>query len=212
VSDTELNFLHRALIDGDPVAPKRLADAYLERLYRIMRKTFPFLSEETLRDVTSDALLALIRHPDRYNSNQSSLLNYLTHIARYHACSVLRHSLRQQQHLTFVGGLVELDQMAANNQWQLAETAEHFADPDSLPPEVEALLYEILPSPQDRQIWELICEGRTDYADYAAILGITHLQGAEQKSMVKRHRDRVQKRVKRQQERFRRLLLCDPED
>jgi RNA polymerase sigma-70 factor (ECF subfamily) len=211
VSDPELLFLHRALLDRDPVAPRRLANACLERLYRILRKTFPLLSEETLRDAASDALLALILHPNRYDPKQSSLLNYLTHIAQNYAYCALRKSQRQQQRVTFVGGLVELDQAAANNPWQIGE-ADPLTDPDTLPPEVEALLHETLPAPQDRHIWNLICEGRVDYAEYAAILGITHLPLAEQKRAVKRHRDRVQKRVLRQKERFRRLLQCDPEE
>jgi len=99
-----------------------------------------------------------------------------------------------------VGGIVELA------QWEQKYPHVRPAadpEPDLLPPEVEALLVEILPDPKDGQLWELVCQGRTAVDDIAAVLELQHLPPARRKVEVKRHRDRVVKKVQRRREEFR---------
>jgi RNA polymerase sigma-70 factor (ECF subfamily) len=155
-------------------------------------------------DAVTDALLALIKTPERYDPRQSSLLNYLARIGHNKLVDALREWARHRN-LHFVGGTVELAQIEENNYREGPAQTDHSAE-DTLPPEVEQLLYTILPDPTDRCVWDLICQGRTAVADFAEVLSITHLPAEQQRAEVKRHRDRVQKRVRRRQDAFRRLL------
>lgn len=205
---SEILAIHQALLAGDPVAPRNLIRLFGERLTYFVRKSVPFLSEEAAQDCAFDALMALIKEPGRFQSDKSHLMTYLSVIARNHAISHIRKEISARRHLTieYVGGSVELDLAATNKRENSPYTGPAGSDPDALAPEWEALLQELLPSPRDRKIWDLICEGRTDYADFAAVLGVADLPPAEQKSEIKRNRDRVQKRMQRNKDAFRRLL------
>ena len=102
-----------------------------------------------------------------------------------------------------VGGTVELAQL---EEKYLYKHPAADPEPDLLPPEVEALLVEILPDPKDRQLWELVRQGRTAVDDFAAVLELQHLPPAQRKVEVKRHRDRVVKKVQRRRAEFRAYL------
>jgi FixJ family two-component response regulator len=76
------------------------------------------------------------------------------------------------------------------------------ADEHALSPEMERLVDEILPDPRDRKLLALIVEGRTEVDSYATALGISHLPEEERRVHVKRHRDRVLKRLQRRRAAF----------
>jgi RNA polymerase sigma-70 factor, ECF subfamily len=162
--------------------------------------------DEIVMDAAHDALLALIEHPQRYDPALGSLMNYLAHIGNHKVNDQLRSLQRRRDREDAVGGIVELARVEENNYREGSNTPDHLGESATLASDIERLLYEILPDSRDRQIWELICQGRTAVVDYATVLQITHLLPCQQRIEVKRHRDRVQKRVRRQQDRFRRLL------
>jgi hypothetical protein len=103
-----------------------------------------------------------------------------------------------------VGGDVELARVEAKH---VDERDLCGMEPELLSPEVEALLSEALPDLRDRRVWDLVCDGRTPVEEFAAVLGLQHLPPSEMKVEVKRHRDRVVKKVQRRREEFRRYLL-----
>lgn len=206
VAEDSLLRLHRAMLAGDPRASERLADALAPRLRSLLRRRHAAMPRECLEDAAVDALLAYLQQPERYDPARGSLLNYLTTIADRRISDFLRRQTRRPE--IFVGGSVELEVWAGNHyQESLEEQAARHSDPETLPPECEALLREILPDPTDRRIWELVCRGRTAVAGFAALLDIAHLPPERQKAEVKRRRDKVVARIRRRRREWERLLL-----
>lgn len=191
-------------MDRQPTASRQLLYAYQKPMQAILRQQFPVFDAEIVGDAVSDALLALIQKPERYDAEQGTVLNYLLHIGKHKLLDSLR-AYQRKNSVDYVGGNVELA-LVEEKQYREGNFAEPMDREDSLPSEVEQLLQAILPDPRDRKIWELICQGRTSVADYATLLGITHLAISEQKAEVKRQRDRVQKKVRRKQDAFRSYL------
>jgi len=202
----ELLVLHRALLEGDPAASERFATACGPRLRALLKRRHAAMPRELITDAATDAILAFITHPERYRPEMGSVFNYLLHIADNRLRDEWR-KLRRRREIS-VGGSVELALVEANYQGE-RERQPITDDPDALPPEVEALLHDILPDPCDRQIWNLICQGHGSTAEFAALLGIAYLPLEEQQAEVKRHRDRIVKRIQRRRQEFRRLLLCE---
>lgn len=92
-----LEFLHRRLLEGDPTASERLVQACLTSVVQILRRRHIALPREAVEDAAHDALLALIRHPERYDPKRATLLNYLVHIAARRLIDWLRARQRQQR-------------------------------------------------------------------------------------------------------------------
>lgn len=206
MAEPDVGAIYQALLRGEPTASRNLVNAFSGQLYAILKHRYSVLSPEAVQDAVHDALLALITRPERFNPARGSLINYLVHIGTNKLNDQLRTFRRRARELA-VGGSVELAEVEANAYGGAG--TEEWAAPagaDLRSPEVEALLLEILPDPRDRCIWEFICEGRTAVSDFAQMLEIAHLPPEDQRRQVKRHRDRVQKRVLRRQEEFRRLL------
>lgn len=194
---------HQALLDGQPTAPQDLVNACSARLYAILKHRFAFLPQETVEDAVHDALLALIVRPALYDPGRGSLMNLLVNIGSHKLVDQLRSIGRRSAEIA-VGGTVELAELEAK---YLHEHGYAGMEPEPIPPEVGALLSAILTGPGDRQVWDLVCEGRTPVEAFAAVLGLGHLPPEEMKAEVKRHRDRVIKKVQRRREEFRRYLL-----
>ncbi|MCW3052303.1 MAG: hypothetical protein JWN14_1473 [Chthonomonadales bacterium] len=201
----EFDALWRAVRAGNPAAERRLINACFPRLVPILRHRFVVLPVECIEDAAYDALVHLIRDPDRYDPHKGSLLNYLIHIGNNKLIDAYRQ-LRRRRELP-VGGSVELA-LIETNQYRGADYREpDFYDPGSLPPDVEAFLTELLPDPQDRAAFDLyLQEGRAAVAQYAAIWGLDHLPSEQQETLVKQNRDRIMKKVRRKKREFRELL------
>ena len=204
--EREFASIHADMLAGEPTADRALVNACVKPLYAILKRSYSLLPPEVVRDAAHDALIALIRQPEQYDSERGTLLNYLVRIGKNKLADQVR-ACRRRSGETAVGGVVELAAAEENAYSGEGSTAwELPAGTDLASPEVEALLRTILPDPRDRLVWELICDGRTAVAELAVVLGISHLSVEEQRRQVKQHRDRVQKRVQRRQEEFRRLL------
>lgn len=199
--EQDLLTIHQRLLDGSPTAPRELVDTFAERLYRILKRSFSLLPDELVQDGAHDALLALIRNPGMYRKGRGTLANLLVEIGKKKLIDEVRRITRREKRVTTVGGDVELEQEEAKHPLERMEGGE------PLPREVEMLLREILPDERDRAVWELVCDGRTPVEEFAAVLGLAHLPYLQMKVEVKRHRDRVVKKVTRRREDFRRYLL-----
>jgi hypothetical protein len=62
---------------------------------------------------------------------------------------------------------------------------------------IAAKLLPIVTDPTDRQVLNLMLDGVRETGAYAAILGITERPIAEQQRIVKQHKDRIRKLVRR---------------
>jgi RNA polymerase sigma-70 factor, ECF subfamily len=195
----QLTSIHQRLLAEEPTAPQELVNTCVARLYAILKRHFAFVPREEVQDAVHDALLALIVRPELYEPARGSLVN----IGRNKLVDQVRKFKRRGAEIA-MDGTVELAELEAK---YLHEHGYAGIEPEPMPAEVEALLSEILPESRDRQVWDLVCEGRTPVEAFAAVLGLGHLPPEEMKTAVKRHRDRVIKKVQRRREEFRRYLL-----
>jgi RNA polymerase sigma-70 factor (ECF subfamily) len=219
VSESELLFIHRALLTGEPTAPRRLVSTCAAPLCSILRRDCLPAPLEVVQDAAHDALLFLIAHPERYNAQQGSVMNFLVHIAHNKLIDKVRVLQRHQKREIREGDREECVELVANEtnkgveeqvdngNWARPEQVCERGATDALSPEIAALLREILPDERDRRLLSLVGAGRTAVADYAAVLEIMHLSPQEQRVEVKRHRDRVLKRVQRRRKEWEELLL-----
>lgn len=193
--------LHQLLLAGDPTASARLADACLVPLRRALRRQWPTLPVQWITDSATDAFCEYLRSPLVFDRQKGSLLGLLKTIAGRRLVDRIRRSARRRE--IPAGGTVELEGLEAKHYQE--EPACIPMCPD-LSEEVQRLVCEILPEEADRDLLQMLCEGRCSTDQYARRQNILDLPRAEQEIRMKRHRDRVLARLRRRREEFRRIL------
>lgn len=193
--------IHQRLLDGDPVASSDLAEAYLPMLIERLRRRWPWLRDETrLYDAAADVLLAYAQHPARYDPAKASLLAYLTLAAHRDLQNALERDGRRGQSTVSLEDVVE---GALNRNVAVSGSSNDPADvivETLAAAELACWIREILPNALDRQLFQLMVEGERQTAAYSAVLGIEGLDVAEQRRIVKQHKDRITKRLQRRGE------------
>lgn len=185
--------LHRRLLRGDPTAASDVILAYLQPLFRRLRQRFPHIEDETLiQDAATDALFQYVQSPERFDPTKSSLFSYLMMAARGDLLNALaRERKRATRQIPLKA--VANSALARNTTIEENEVAE---DPMIVSPRVQAILQHIS-DPVDRGLLEMMLAGERKTASYAQVLGITDQSEAEQRKIVKRHKDRLKKRLQR---------------
>ncbi len=190
------NEIHQRLLAGDVVAPPEVVDAYLEPLVNGLKRRFPSLSDPHLiDDAATDALLNYLEHPHRFDPEKGRLLGYLRLSAHRDLLNMLQKERRRRQredrlrqHLRREP--VELQTASGNRK----------RGDDTSPDPVQALkqrVFEAVTDPRDRHLLALILDGERKTAIYAEILGIQGQDREHQRRLVKRHKDRLKKRLVR---------------
>lgn len=198
-----LSFLHARLLAGDPVATDRMVSECLRPVERILARRHMALPREAVTDAACDALLAYFRSPERFDPSRGHLLSYLVAIGDFRLRDWLRAQMRRDSREIHVGGTEELALFETNIQ----RSSYHHdtkvpGNSDSVSPEMEMLVRDILPNERDRRVLALIVDGRTEVDAYAAALGILESPAEERRILVKRHRDRILKRLQRRRAAF----------
>jgi len=213
-SQDELLELHRAHRAGDPTAPARLADAVLDPLVRRVRGQIrQTYSRDRVDDPQIESACGLtvanyLQDPDRYEPSKGSLLSWLAMDAigdirnEATSASARRESpdsevveLRTGSRKSF---LDEVDSTSAE------EGALDRLDRFDLPPEVVSSVREAVGEyePEDFAMIELMGQGVRETAAYAEVLGISHLPAQVQRAEVKKHKDRLSRRLERLRDRL----------
>jgi DNA modification methylase len=187
--------LHQRLLDGDFVASQELAVAFLPAVVDRIKQRFPRLDDESLvLDATADAILSYAERPSQYDPDKLRLLPYLVMSADGDLKNALRRQQRQAQR-EFPMHDVELLLDARNVVQEEASSEEHPAVPEV--EEVARRIREVIPDPVDQQLVGLMIQGERQTAVFARVLGIAELDVRRQSKIVKRHKDRLKKRLMR---------------
>lgn len=189
--------LHRLLLEGDPTASARIAERHWTRLIERLNAHFPNVPD-LVEDAVCQALTNYFLRPTIYDPNRSSLSAFLFMAARANLINLLAAEKRRLKY-----EVVDLDQ--DESDVALNESgAEYLADETTNPErldldqgELEVRIQQVLPDPRDREILALMMDGERRTAAFAQLLGITSLPLAEQKALVKRHKDRIKQRLRR---------------
>jgi RNA polymerase sigma-70 factor, ECF subfamily len=181
--------LHRQLLaQANLTAPSRIAEVFLPELTIRLQRSFPTVGDRHLiASCAEDALLDYLERPEKFDPGRGSLLTYLGLLAR----SRLLNDLGRKDSVAVAPAetVYEMNRADWDESARLSELeAER---------RIEEKLRSIITDPADWRVLELMLEGVRETSAYAAALGITERPAAEQRLIVKQHKDRVRKRVQR---------------
>lgn len=188
--------LHTRLLQQDPVAPAEFAEAFLDELFRRLRAKAGSGYEETLlQDAATDALLDYVQHPSKFKPHKSALLTYLTMAAYRDLLNMLAKEQRRRRREVPIEA-VEETLSDGNN---LVEMESQVLDSMTTDERVELLrtVSEMFPDARDQALLKLMMNGERRTAAFCDVLEIQTLTPDEQRKIVKRHKDRITKRLQR---------------
>ena len=195
-----LEAIHRRLLDRDPVAPADLAKVVLDPLVAHIRSRFPEVPDPTMIDnAVTDAVLNYAERPQQYDPSKRGLLGYL----RMAAAGDLRNAMdafrrRQQREQSL--DVVELEphrRKRLSMAMRLSPTLEDDVMSTIATQRLAAQVRKAAETPQDAQVLQLMIDGERRTELFAAALGLEGLSGDERRREVKRHKDRLKKRLQR---------------
>jgi RNA polymerase sigma-70 factor, ECF subfamily len=183
--------IHARLLSGDPTAPAELVNRVLDPLSGQLNKKYSKLVvPELITDAVVDALVSYIKNPTQFDQKKRGLFGFLVMSADgdfKNALEKLKRRSRKEISLDDV----EVDRLGGNNA----------VDDSSLitveSRKVAKRLDNIFKDQRDRKLVNLIIAGVRSTADFAKILDLHDLSVQEQRREVKRHKDRIIKRLKR---------------
>jgi RNA polymerase sigma-70 factor (ECF subfamily) len=190
--------LHQRLLAQDPTAANDLADAYLELLVIWLGEIAPKVSEDIRLEAAEDAILALIRKPESYSPELQTLEVYLRMSARGDMLNLLskerRHKKREVPYSS-VELLPDAGKYLGRNDdpaLPLSLAEEKQSGLSTIPGSVRRKMSET-----DLRALGLMLQKERRNAVFAELYGLLHLPTEEQERMVKRHKDRLKKVLKR---------------
>ena len=185
--------LHLRLVAGDPLASSECVVRWLPSLVRRLSTAFSWLAardEQFVMEAALEALMDYTMNPTKYDPGRASLGSYLFMAAKNDLKNALRRDLKQSRgassiHLveeSLAGGNVNFEERAiaradAQVAWELVKGE--------------------LTVPLDRRLLSLMLQGERTTEAYGEVLAILHLPEQEQKHIVKRHKDRISRRLER---------------
>jgi len=188
--------LHARLLQLDPVAPAEFAEAFLDELVRRLRaKAGSGYEEALLHDAATDALIDYVQHPSKFNPRKSALLTYLTMAAYRDLLNMVTKERRRRRRevplqvveetLSERNNIIEPEDQVLNGMTAAKRT------------ELLRMVAETFPDSRDRALLELMMNSERRTTVFSEVLGIQTLTPDEQRKIVKRHKDRITKRLQR---------------
>jgi RNA polymerase sigma-70 factor (ECF subfamily) len=188
--------LHRQLLDGDPVAPAVLAMTYLVPVVERLRASSPGVGDDMLiQDAATDAILNYAERPTQFDPAKSKLFPYLVMAARGDLLNALAKRRRRERREVLHDRVEDLS-LVRNIEQEESEPALATGETVSLE-EVRRAVQAVITNPTDWRLVELMLDGERRTGVFAKVLGIAHLADEQQRRMVKRHKDRLKRRLER---------------
>jgi len=184
--------VHDRLLQGDATASADCAGAVIGPLTKRLERRFPELrGSDVLVDAVTDAVFSYLRQPGQYDPARRGLLGFLAMAAEGDLKNALAKWHRRKEMEVPLDD-VDLEVVAGNRMVGPGDPAGEF-DLDEIRSGVRALFDD----PRDRQMADLVLEGERSIELFARILGLEGLPIDEQRREVKRHKDRIKKRLER---------------
>lgn len=167
-----------------------------------LRRRHPEVRDEAmLWDAATDAVLNYADNPSSYDPERLGLFGYLKMSSNGDLLNALQKEQRRKTSEREAGRkAVELEP-GGGKDVQRDEDIERVEkggeEDEKRSRELMAKVHEALPDPKDRRMLELMMEGERETGVFAEVLGVRDRDEAEQRKMVKRHKDRIKKRVQR---------------
>lgn len=195
-----LQELHGRLLEGDLTAPAELAELVLEPLTTRLRAGFPYIPDPVMiDDAVVDSVLSYAERPGQFDPAKRGLLGYLQMSAEGDLKNALQARGRRQRRERSLD-LVELH-LDRRNRVSMA------SEPSSTPEEevvsqlagrrLMAQARAAAETPEDASVLELMIAGERRTDRFAEALGLAGLSPDQRRREVKRHKDRLRKRIER---------------
>ncbi|HST21064.1 MAG TPA: hypothetical protein VLR90_08105 [Blastocatellia bacterium] len=191
ISDKELGeALHLRLLSGsDARVSAEISEHFIPMLVNALRNRFPDLPDpHLLETVAIDTLMKYLNRPDDYDPDKRSLIGYFYLDAYWNLIDKLRGL---KKNVALHSSLTEYtNESVINTNSPEARLLEEAS------PIVNRVFAE-LADPVDREIVLLMMNGVRETEAYAEVLGIQECPPQKQAVIVKRHKDRLKKLLRR---------------
>lgn len=189
--------LHQRVLDGDVTASAEVAEIFMPLTISRLRRRYHTLDDPHLVDTAvEDALMNYFNRPQQYDPAKISLASYLYMSARGDLLNLIERGKRNTEHLRLVE-CVELDSSDTEHGVEIQDEFDLEALVLALNSPVWQRLSQLLPDPIDQEIVLLMMEGVRKTSVYADVLGISDRSAKKQATIVKRHKDRLKKKLQR---------------
>jgi RNA polymerase sigma-70 factor (ECF subfamily) len=188
--------LHKRLIAGEITAPAEVAEFLLPIVTNRLSRVFPYLDDAHLVDTAvEDAILNYIEKPNKYQPERLSLESYMVMSAKRDLLNLLSQKKSDIQvslaEIVELGGTETEQGVELSNSQDVEEIILNRLSP------TWKNLCALLPNPVDQQLLLMMMGGVRDTNVYGEILSIADLTIEEQEKIVKRHKDRIKKKILR---------------
>ncbi len=182
--------MHRRLLAReDSRVTSEIAELFLPLLATDLHRQFPQLSDPHLAETAAiDTLMDYFTHPEKYDPSRRSLIGYLYLSARRDLLNLME---KRKKVVALHPPLPEYEVQAGDDE----NPEERLLAQDS--PIVRCVLLRVI-DPVDRELVALMMDSVRDTASYAAVLSITDRPPNEQAEIVKQHKDRLKKSIRRE--------------
>lgn len=188
--------IHQRLLEGDPVAAAEIAELLLPLLVPYLKQKFASIDDPHLvEDASHQALMGYILNPNRYDPTKSNLLTYIRLVA-YRDLLNLVNSEKRHRNVISIGEYVADD--AQQSEYTIEIADEYELEADVIARVItDQRLRSWIPDETDLRVIFLMMENVRETEAYVVLLGLTHLPVSEQEKIVKQHKDRLKKLLRR---------------
>ncbi|MCP4358802.1 MAG: hypothetical protein GY796_12355 [Chloroflexi bacterium] len=189
---------HQRILKEDVTVFAEICEQALPYLVSFLQSRFPEYNPHLHETVAIDCLLTYQANPQQYDPQQLSLYAYLRMVARSDMLNLLDKRKRQNRRLLVIDAADSpqaiFQQESISDKLVASEWLTEYTD-HSHREIIQEFIEEL--DETDQQILLLMLEGVRRTEDYAAVIGITHLEIGEQRLKVKRAKDRITKKIQR---------------
>jgi len=195
-------FLHQRLLSSDATAPEEAARKYLPLIEKHVAarawNIYHINERELIWNATVDAVFDYILHPAKFEPSKSGLLGYLKRAAERDLINAIQKDRRQRRGEALYGDVEE----GIRRRNTPSELARIMRDGEKetvarIQSERDAATATDTGNERDNALLRLIVNGERSTSEFAAVLGVRALPLAEQRRIVKQHKDRLKVQLKR---------------
>ena len=184
--------IHKRLCEGDLTAFAELAEEVMESLVEKLSRKYPNLRDPDLpTEAVADALMDYSKRPKQFDPTRRSLFGFLVMAAEGDLKNALARIARRRDKEIQLEP-VEVDECGGNTIDRTSELDERI--------DFERILdslNELLDDPKDRAVVKLMMEGERATEVFAQVLELEALSEDQQRTEVKKNKDRIKKRLQR---------------
>lgn len=189
--------LTEALFKQEDTILAELYSKYAEDLREHFLIKFPVFQLDAfgLETTITDALINLCNNPKKFDPEKSSLKTFLFRDIKFDIINALEK--RKNKSNSVNNNLVELETISRNID-AISEEEEFEIDYTKLAVRLNSYFENVFPNAIDQKLaWMIKVEKVKETKSYSNLLGLADLSAREQEDIVKRHKDRINVRLKR---------------